>query len=131
MSSATVGASARPQGIDDEHVLADRGVAPNHLARGEHVTFVVADDLGAERARSGRDDDGVRPLGEDVAGPRLGAQPYLDPELRELALEEEDDLLEIVTGWSPHDQIHLAAEARPALEQHDFVPASKTWSCAG
>ena len=84
---------------------------------------VVADDLGPERARPRRHHDRLGILGEDVVDPGLGAKPHVDPELRELALEEEDDLLEVVARRGPHHEVHLTAEARSALEQHDLVPA--------
>ena len=78
---------------------------------------------GAERVRPGRDHDRIGALGEDVVDPRLGAQPHVDSEPVELALEEQDDLLEVVARRGPYHEVHLAAETGPAFEQHDLVPA--------
>ena len=46
MRSATVGGLRPAEGVDHEHVLPDRGVALDHLARGQHVALVLAEAVG-------------------------------------------------------------------------------------
>src|SRR4029077_8084997 len=48
----------------------------------------------------------------------LGARPHVDLELRQLPLEEQDDLLEALALRRLDDEVHLAAEPMSAFEEH-------------